>query len=72
MKLLPCTYCRQPALGNRSGLLLSAGQCPDSSLRYSCRRCGRVTVLAAAEFARLPDMTETEIASASCDLVPGT
>ena len=67
-KYLPCRTCSTPALATRSGVLHSAGHLSSPSISYVCKRCGHRTVLSVSEFARLPEMTDAEIAAASCDL----
>lgn len=68
MRYLPCSTCHLPALATRAGVLHTAARISGSSVKYLCRRCGRVTILSAAEFVRLPMMTAAEIKHASCDI----
>lgn len=68
MRYLPCSTCHAPALATKAGLLHCAARIAGGSVKYLCRRCGRVTVLSAAEFVRLPMMTADEIKHASCDI----
>lgn len=67
-KYLPCRTCGSPALATKSGILHTAGRLSSSSISYICKRCGKRSTITSVAFSRLPEMTDDEIAAASCDL----
>jgi hypothetical protein len=67
-KYLPCPTCSAPALATKAGVLHTAGRLSSSTITYLCKRCGRRCTLSSAAFSSLPEMTDVEIAAASCDL----
>lgn len=65
MKLLPCEHCHAPALATREGFLHTAGMISDRKIQYLCKRCGHLQQITDLQFARLPEITHSELRSLS-------
>ena len=62
MRLLPCDNCHTHAqLADGTPYLI--GQTPVTPFRVSCSRCKLTTMLTAARFAQLPEVTHDELAA---------